>query len=224
MTAAVTGIGVICSLGEGRDAFEEALRQGRSGIAPDPWGTEGPPFGAVIEGFTLAGALAARAALPRRLLERAERCVRWAPRPVQIAVATALEAWQHAGLHNAPIAPERVAVVVAGNNLTTGYAEAQRASFERSPAHLTGRFALHVQDSDHVGTLSEILDIRGEGFTVGAASASGNLAIIQAARLVELGVVDACLVVGALAELTAMEMQAFVNLGEIGRASCRERV
>lgn len=218
MTTVVTGVGVTCSIGSGVDDFEASLRRGCSGIVPDPWGSDGPPFGAVIDGFTLAGALEARSSLPRPLLDRAERAGRRAPRPVQVAIATALEAWQRAGLHDTPLDGERVAIVVAGNNLTTAYAEGQRASFARNPAYLPGRFALHVQDSDHVGTLSEVFSIRGEGFTVGGASASGNLAIIQAARLLELGVVDACLIVGALADLTAMEMQAFVNLGAM---ACR---
>ncbi|HEX8109418.1 MAG TPA: hypothetical protein VF516_16920, partial [Kofleriaceae bacterium] len=69
MIATITGVGVTCSLGASADAFEQALRRGRSGIAADPWGGDGPPFGAVIDGFTLAGALAARSALPRALLE-----------------------------------------------------------------------------------------------------------------------------------------------------------
>jgi len=213
VSVVVTGMGVVCSIGLNAHSFAAALRQGCSGIAADPWGEEGPPFGATIRGFTLAGALAGRRALPEALLKTAERAVRRAPFSLQVAAATALEAWERAGLHEVPIEGERLAVVVAGSNFTGRYAESQRASFARNPAYLTGRFALRVQDSDHVGTISEILGIRGEGFTIGGASASGNLAIIQASRLIELDAVDACLVVGALADLSTMEMQAFVNLG-----------
>ena len=218
MSVVVTGMGVVCSIGLDVRSFAAALRQGCSGIAADPWGEDGPPFGATIRGFTLAGALAGRRALPEALLGTAERAVRRAPFSLQVAAATTLEAWERAGLHEAPLESERLAVVVAGSNLTGRYVESQRALFARDPAYLAGRFALHVQDSDHVGTISEILGIRGEGFTIGGASASGNLAIIQASRLIELDVVDACVVVGALADLSAMEMRAFVNLGAM---ACR---
>lgn len=213
MSVVVTGMGVVCSIGGDVPGLTAALRHGDLGIAPDPWGPEGPPFGATVRGFTLGDALSARRALPATLRDAAERALRRAPFPLQVAAASALEAWERAELHEARVEGERLAVVVAGNNLTGGYAESQRASFARNPAYLTGRFALHVQDTDHVGTLSEILGIRGEGFTIGGASASGNLAIIQASRLLELNAVDACLAVGAMAELSMMEMQAFVNLG-----------
>jgi malonyl-ACP decarboxylase len=212
VSVGITGVGVVCSIGADAPAFAEALRRGRSGITVDPWGPGGPPFGARLAGFSLAEALARRA-LPPPLLEAAARAVRRAPLPLQVAAAAALEAWEQARLVEAPVAAERLAVVVAGNNLTGGYADAQRATFARDPAHLAGRFALHVQDTDHVGTLSELLGIRGEGFTIGGASASGNLAIIQASRLLELDEVDACLVVGALADVSAMELQALQNLG-----------
>jgi malonyl-ACP decarboxylase len=218
VSVVVTGMGVVCSIARDAPAFAAALRQGCSGITADPWGEPGPPFGAPVRGFHLADALAARRALPEPLLATAERAVRRAPFALQVAAAAALEAWERAGLHEAALPGERLAVVVAGNNLTGGYAESQRAAFARSPAYLTGRFALHVQDSDHVGTLSEILGIRGEGFTIGGASASGNLALIQASRLIELDAVDACLVEGALAELSPMEVQAFLNLGAM---ACR---
>lgn len=80
-------------------------------------------------------------------------------------------------------------------------------------AYVPGRYALAYQDTDHVGTLSQILGITGEGCTVGGASASGNLAIIHGSRLIELGAADACLVVGAMTDLSPTERQAFVNLG-----------
>jgi malonyl-ACP decarboxylase len=214
----ITGMGIVCSLGLNVESVATALRQGKCGIRADPWGADGPPFAATLQGFSLADALAQRRALPHELLDAAERSVRRAPLPLQAATATALEAWEQAALHRAPIPQARIAVVVAGNNLTGAYAEAQRPTFARSPSHLTGRFALHMLDTDHVGTLSEILGIRGEGFTVGGASASGNLALIQASRLIELDEVDACLVVGALADLSRMELQGLLNLGAM---ACR---
>jgi malonyl-ACP decarboxylase len=205
-------MGVLCSIAADVDSFATALREGCSGIAADPWGEDGPPFGALIRGFELENALAGRH-LPASLLQRALRAARRAPFAIQVATATALEAWERARMHEAAPPPERIGIVVAGNNLTSNYADTQRAAFERNRAYLAGRFALHFQDTDHVGTLSEILGIRGEGFTVGGASASGNLGIIQGSRLIEWGEVGACVVIGAMTDLSAMEMQAFLNIG-----------
>jgi malonyl-ACP decarboxylase len=71
-------------------------------------------------------------------------------------------------------------------------------------------------DTDHIGTISEIFNIAGEGFTVGGASASGNIGIIKGFQMIQLGIVDACIVVGALADLTNMELQGFYNIGAMG--------
>jgi malonyl-ACP decarboxylase len=211
--AVVTGMGVICSIAPDVDSFSKALRLGCCGIEPNPWGEDGPPFGAVIRGFNYAAALANRKKLPEQLLEAAERAARRAPFPLQVAAAATLEAWEGAHLHEMPVGGDRLGLIVAGNNLTSRYADTLRPSFEQNRLYLPGRFALQFQDTDHVGTLSEILGVTGEGFTVGGASASGNLGIINASRLVESGAVDACLVTGALTDLSAMEMHAYLNVG-----------
>jgi malonyl-ACP decarboxylase len=70
-------------------------------------------------------------------------------------------------------------------------------------------------DTDHVGVLSHILGVMGEGFTVGGASASGNVGIIAGGRLVSCGAADVCVVVGALQRPSAMERQALVNVGAL---------
>jgi malonyl-ACP decarboxylase len=104
-------------------------------------------------------------------------------------------------------------VVVGGSNLTEAYAESERARYQRSPAFLPASFALRSLDTDHVGVVSEVLGLTGEGCTVGGASASGNLAIIQAARLIRDGGADACLAIGALAELGPLQRRGYLNAG-----------
>src|SRR5216683_2695848 len=68
--------------------------------------------------------------------------------------------------------------------------------------------ALAHLDTDIVGAVSELTGATAEGYTIGGASASGTLALIHAARLLELDVADHCLVVGALSELSAAEYRA----------------
>lgn len=214
--AVVTGLGVVCAAGRDPVEFGSALRAGRSGItrqsgervAEEGW----PDRTAMIEDFVLADALACCEGLPAPLLDTARRTVARSPYGVQVATVAALQAWISAALPTASAPPGRTGLVVAGSNLNGGYAWRQQARFARDPAYLPPTFALHYQDTDHVGTLSQLLGIRGEGFTVGGASASGNVGIIQGARLIESGALDVCLVVGALTELSPMELRSYCNL------------
>lgn len=135
---------------------------------------------------------------------------------VQAATAAALEAWTRADLTRKPISPERLGVVVAGNNLTKHVHYAMAPKFHNDPAYLPGRYAIQFLDTDHVGTLSEILEIRGEGFTAGGASASGNVGLIKGLQMLQLGLADGCLVVGGMTDLSPVEIQGFSNAGAMG--------
>lgn len=220
--AAVTGVGVLASIGSGADEFAGALRAGRCGIARDADAAPlAPPLTADLRGFDLAAAVAARMGLPEQLRHDAVRAGARAPLPVQASVAVALEAWEAAELHRACLPPERVSLVVAGHNLGGRHADGVRARFDASPVRVPGRYALQFLDTDHVGVVSDVLRIHGEGFTVGGASASGNAAIISAARLVAAGAADAVLVMGALTDLSPLERQSFFNLGAVASGGCR---
>jgi malonyl-ACP decarboxylase len=213
---AVTGLGIVCSIGADVDAFEAALRRGRSGIRPGrdagADGAESPPS-AEIRGFDLATAVDGLGSLPAELRRRARRVAGRSPFAVQVAVVAALQGWRDAGLHRAPLPAGSVGLVVAGNNLTGRYAWDRATRFRAHPAYLNPRFALHGQDTDHVGTLSQVLGVTGEGCTVGGASASGNVGLLHGGRMVASGAADACLVVGALADLSPMERRGFLHLG-----------
>lgn len=211
----VTGLGVHTAAAAGVEDFERALRAGRSGITRRAAaGPHEPSVAADLADFDLGTALDAVPGLPGELRAGALRTAGRAPFGVQVAVATAVQARLQAGL-GTPGSPAagRTGLVVAGHNLTTGYAERLTPKLAASGAYVPARAALHLLDTDHLGILSQVLGVTGEGCTVGGASASGNVGIITAARLLALGAVDACLVVGALADLSALERQALVNLG-----------
>ncbi len=213
----VTGTGVLCSIAADTTTFSHALRDGVSGVGADPG--DGPDrvlrprLSARIAGFDLRSAVSRRVETPGAVRRAAVRVAGRAPLPVQVAVAVALEAWESAALHRVPLPPDRIGLVVAGHNLGGRYAEQVRPRYAASPVHLPPRYCLHFMDTDHVGTVSQVLGITGEGYTVGGASASGNVAIVNGSRLVTGGAVDVCLVLGALTDLSGMELQAMYNLG-----------
>jgi malonyl-ACP decarboxylase len=215
----VTGTGVLCSVAADTPALAAALRAGVCGVGLRPETGDGgrhgmrPRLSADLPGFDLRAAVAARRGLPERLRALAVRVAGRAPLAVQAAVAVALEGWESAGLHRSTVPADRVGIVVAGHNLGGRYAEEVRDRYVASPVHLPARYPLWYMDTDHVGTVSEVLGITGEGYTVGGASASGNVAIINGHRLVAAADLDVCLVLGALTDLSAMELQGFFNLG-----------
>jgi malonyl-ACP decarboxylase len=215
----VSGMGVVSSLGLGISEFETGLRQGLSGIGWLTFRDETPPsikIGAQLRDFSFMSLLERTAPAGEALRQRAEQCARRSPFPLQAAVLAALEAWQGTQLDREKIPPHRLGLIVAGNNLNQHYPFDSYNKFRQSPEYLNPRYALHYMDTDHIGTLSEIFGIQGEGFTVGGASASGNVAIIKAYQLLQRGNLDACLVVGGLTHLSALELQAFYNLGALG--------
>ncbi|MET9969784.1 beta-ketoacyl synthase N-terminal-like domain-containing protein [Streptomyces sp. NPDC006356] len=222
----ITGAGVLCSTAADIDSFTRSLRAGTSGIGlRSVAGSHSdlrPLLCADLPDFDLRTAVADRAEPLRR---SATRIAGRSPLPAQASVAVALEGWERAGLDRAQVPGERLGLVVAGHNLGGRYAEEVRPRYTSSPVHLPARYPLQFMDTDHVGTVSQLLGITGEGYTVGGASASGNVAIVNAARLVAAGAVDVCLVLGALTDLSDMERQAFYNLGAMagGRGTPPER-
>lgn len=217
----VTGMGIISSIGKNIDEFSESLRMGRSGIGYLETKTDPPisiSIGAEITGFSFKALLHKHEenGLGRNLIQRVMIAAGRSPLGIQTAVISAVEAWKAAQLHKVPVKPDRVGLIIGGSNLTQNYTSGLYRKFQQDPEYLNPRYPLHYMDTDHVGTISEIFYIQGEGFTVGGASASGNTAIIKGCQLIRWGIADVCLVVGALADLSPMDLQGYYNLGAMG--------
>jgi malonyl-ACP decarboxylase len=70
-------------------------------------------------------------------------------------------------------------------------------------------------DSHLLSVVSHVLEIRGPGEQVGAASASGNAALIGGCRLLASGEADACLVIASGCEPSPVELRALANTGAL---------
>lgn len=220
---AITGMGVVTAAGQGLDAFTLALQTGLSGIKPRPATVDLPlPFGGFLADFALAAALQKFSDQADGLWQKAQTVARRAPLSVQASVVSALEAWQGAKLMTHTLDATRVSLVVAGQNLNQGYSYTMQQKHQATPDYLPPRYGIHFLDTDQVGILSELFAIHGEGQTVGGASASGNVGLIQGYRLVQWGLADVCMVVGALQELSPLEIHAFAALGALGGKTIQE--
>lgn len=200
--SALTGMGVVAPGIDDPAGLLRALRDGGCVVAP--WAR---PFC-----WDFGAALAAAACCDAHgaaVLRGGQR----AAHGVQAALVAALQAYTGAGLCVAQLPAHRLGLVVAGCNVGGSQAQLALSHYATNPQAVPGRYGLQFIDTFHVGVLSEALDIQGEGFTVGAASASGNVALIKAHQLLQLDLCDVCLVVGAWADMAAVEAHALTRLG-----------
>lgn len=212
----VSGLGVISPIGIDLHEFTQSLRQGTSGIGYLPDELANPidvKIGATLHDFILDATLLKRYAVPDGLVRPILKCTNRMPLSVQATVAASLQAWLQADVENSGIDSARIGIVIAGNNIAPRYSYDHKDQFFQAPQYFNPRYAYQYMDTIHVGVLSEIFGIHGEGFSVGGASSSGNLAIIKATQAINNGVLDMCLVVGAMADLSPMELQSFFNIG-----------
>lgn len=204
----ITGVGIATAIGQGKANFTEALLAGRTafGYLQRP-GREGtPPFiGAEI------ATLATNALLPEH-----NRMLRSASLSTQLALLVALEAWQDARLDTACLQPERIGLVIGGSNVQQREQVQLWQRYTTNPEFVSPSYGLALWDTDLVGVLSQALQIQGEGYSVGGASASGAMAIIQAASQIQSGRMDVCLAVGALFDLSSWECHGLRNMGAMG--------
>ncbi|WP_394832289.1 hypothetical protein LVJ94_37805 [Pendulispora rubella] len=214
----ITGMGTVCSIAQNTDEFSSSLRHGVRGIGFLPQASSQPGsvnIGAAIKDFSFNRQLSC-SDLPAHILEKADECAGRAPYPIQTTVLAVLQAWRQAHLHDRPIPEHRIAMVVASDNACQAYQYESMLQFQQAPEYLSPRYPLHALATDYVGTISEIFSIQGEGFSVGGASASGNVAIVKGMQLLQLGLADACVVAGALSDLSPLALQGFHNLGAMG--------
>ncbi len=211
-------MGVLSSHGIGIPAFANTLYHGTNQFKQSmrfPQLTF-PIIAAELNAFHFESAIQQFIFLPDTLKQQSYHIGRRAPLTIQTSIIAALEAWEQARLFERDIDPTRVGIIVAGENTTQAYQYNLQQQFQEEASYLSPKYALHFMDTDQVGTLSEIFGIHGEGFTVGGASASGNVGMIQATRLIQQGIIDICLVVGALADFSPVEIQGFRNIGALG--------
>lgn len=213
-----TGMGILSTVGNNVEEYAHSLKVGQSGIGFYQ-GTRETDISVRIGAWM--GDISYESSLNRYvsagdLVYKAKQCARRAPFALQATVLPAIEAWTGARLHDMRIPSERLGIIIAGHNLTQYFQYGLFNKFQQHPEYLTPTYALHYMDTDYLGTLSEIFRIHGEGFTAGGASASGNVGIIKGLQMIQLGIVDACMVIGPLIDLSPMDLQGFYNIGAMG--------
>lgn len=200
----ITGIGITSAIGKGKTAFTSALMQGHHAfdVMQRPGRQKKTSFiGAEIPLFPF----------PEHF---SKRVLRTASFSGQVAMITLQEAWDEAKLD--AIDPSRVGLVIGGSNLQQRELVQMYETYQDRARLVRPTYGLSFMDSDLCGLCTEQFGIKGFAYTVGGASASGQLAIIQAIHAVQTGQVDICIAMGALMDITYWECQALRSLGAMG--------
>lgn len=213
----VTGVGVTSSVGQGQDEFISALldarhkfavmqRPGRQGVIPTEKNAEG-----LQQTTAFLGAEIASLNIPESI---SKSLLRTASFSAQVALTSLHEAWNDAHLDE--VDPYRIGLVVGGSNFQQRELIQTHQSYQDRLQFLRPTYGVSFMDTDLCGLCTETFGIKGFAYTVGGASASGQLAIIQAIQAVESGQVDVCIAMGALMDLSYWECQGFRTLGAMG--------
>jgi malonyl-ACP decarboxylase len=202
---AITGIGITTPVGQGAETVQRGLLDGKDAfhVMQRPGRQKGASafLGGEIESLRL----------PQSIPHSTRRNSSWS---AQVALATLAEAWDDAELRE--VDPTRIGLVVGGSNLQQRELTLAQDTYRERIEFLRPRYGQIFMDTDIAALCSEIFGIQGMAYTVGGASASGQLAIIQAVNAVQSGQVDACIALGALMDLSYYECQGLRALGAMG--------
>lgn len=211
----ISGVGVTSAIGQGKAAFVSALLEGRQRFdTMRRPGRQRPVRDASEESeqaFDFIGAEIAALSIPESI---SRNLLRTASFSGQVAVATLHEAWEEARLHE--VAAERIGLVIGGSNVQQRELIRAHDAYRGREQFLRPTYGMSFMDSDLCGLCTEVFGIRGFAHTVGGASASGQVAVLEAIHAVESGRVDVCIAMGALMDLSYWECQGLRSLGAMG--------
>lgn len=209
----ITGVGVTSAIGQGKAAFISALLQGQHAFAVmQRPGRQGPVSSSEAKPTTaFLGAEISSLAIPEYL---DQKMLRTASFSGQVALVTLAEAWNDAILDD--VDPHRIGLVVGGSNVQQRELIQTQQAYQGRLHFLRPIYGISFMDSDLCGLCTASFGIQGFAYTLGAASASGQIAILQAIQAVQSNQVDICIAMGSLTDLSYWECQGFRSLGAMG--------
>lgn len=186
----MTGLGIVSSIGVGKEAVAESLRTGRSGIvaAPEEWRAKG--MRSLVVGAVSDDGL-------RDALDRQE--LRFATPAIVMGAAAAREAIADAGLEPAEVSdPELSLIVGTGAGGSTLECHEMGKTVEAKGAQrLKPTYVPKTMGSALSANLGVILKIRGASYCVSSACSTSAHAIMIGADLIRSGRASAAIVGGA---------------------------
>jgi 3-oxoacyl-(acyl-carrier-protein) synthase len=215
----ITGMSINTPLGDELDAFHSGLIAGRSAITRWSFVHRDDVYSKVggdLSDYDWKAALRGlEGRLPAETFRRLRALAKKAPFSTRVSLLCAAKAWLDAGL-SPELDPTRCATLVAGHNLNEKYLLDNYDVFrDDDPDYIDGMAAVHMLDTDHAGSVSELLGFQGAAYTMGGACASGNVALRNAIDEIRHHDHDVAVVVGALLDFSQMGVHAMALMGAI---------
>ncbi|MGQ0842369.1 beta-ketoacyl-[acyl-carrier-protein] synthase family protein [Actinokineospora sp.] len=209
----ITGLGAVTCLADNVPDLWSGLVGGRSGITN--WKDMDDRVACRVAGdlsdFDLDEHLdRVGADYPAELTKAAKRILRVTPHSGTLTAAAALQAYVDAGFGVHPPESERIGHVLAGHNLNTPNIVANSRTFAEEPEFIDPLFGMVNLDTDVVGAVGELLSLRGPGFMIGGACASGNLAALNGLDMIRAGRADAVVVTGGTIAMDPLVVHSWV--------------
>lgn len=219
----ITGMSINTPIGDDLDGFLSNLLAGRSAITA--WKTIDTSriyakLGGDLGGYDVRAKMESYAGrVPDDMFERLSSLVRRSPFSIGVSILAAVEAFRHAGLAHEIRGGNDIATIVAGHNLNQRLSFENHDVFNDEPDFIDGLLALHALDTDHVGSITEVLQLHGPAYTVGAACASGNVALRCAVDEIRGHGVPVAAVCGPLLDFAPIDLQGMAIMGAIAYRS-----
>lgn len=222
----VTGMSVNTPIGDTLELFLENLLNGKSAITKWQSLDTSQIYGKVggdLGNYDISSKVRMlEGKIPDSTYDLVSKLYTKFPTLMSISMLVAIEAFIHAGLPYQVPKDNNIATVVAGHNLNQKYTFDNHAMFDDEPDFIDGLFALKGLDTNHVGIISEVLQLKGPGYTVGGACASGNVAIRAAVDEIRAHHVPIALVVGPVLNFSPLDLHGMAIMGAISYESFNE--
>lgn len=215
----ITGMSVNTPIGDTLDGFLSSLLAGRSAITRWQRFADAPIYskvGADLSTYDIAAKVRTwEGRIPDETYRMLRRFCTKAPWSTRLSLLLGIDAFADAGLLDRPLPPARTGVLVAGHNINLNYQYDSRLQFAEEPDYIDSMFSVHGLDTDHAASVAELLGAKGPTFTVGGACASGNIALRNAIDEIRYHDIDACVVLGAVFDLSPVDLHAMGLMGAI---------
>ncbi len=215
----ITGMGINTPIGDDLDTFYQNLIAGKSAISQWKWVKNKDVYskvgGDLSQYDVKAKVTALKPKLPPAMHKRMRQLVKKGPFSTRISALCAADAWLDAGLKGHPLDPTRCATIIGGHNLNEKYLIDNYETFQDEPDFIDSLAALLMLDTDHAGTVSEVLGFQGACYTMGGACASANVALRNAIDEIRHHDHHVAMVLGSVLDFSEMGVHAMAMMGAI---------
>lgn len=215
----ITGIGAVTPVGLDRESTWAALLAGRSGAGPiTAFDASALPtrIAAEVTGFDPASVLQGkRLRRSARFTQFAVAAAREAIADAGLAAAEETDAGRAAGPGGTPLDPERTGVVV--NAAVAGFDTIEGAALTMHDKRLSPYFVASSLTNMPACEVAIDLGVHGPVTASALACASGNYALVEAARLIRAGEADVVVCGGTDAGITEVLLAGLSSMGALSK-------